>query len=1239
MKKMPRLSLSHKALLAVAVILLPVAVTFAYGYHQNKKRLEGNILAGLAALAGAYEGHAGHFLEMSMQRVRDFSSDGVIREKTSRIVKGDKTSAVALAYYLRRNKLPLDRAIAAISILSLDGRVLASTERGLEGMDLSGEPFYRLSGDDRASVAPSLQRIAGMEVVAAATLLRGMAANEPVGMVVNHLTVTGLADMLNEEISRHVGAMGRDNAFKDSLAVYVVNREGRLIVEAPAQKGAEAGLNRVVDTPLTRGCMDHGRGASAFYGSHRGMEAAGSSACLPSMGWTIVAEVDSASALLPATGLRHQAIAAAASVSSLILALYALFARGVVRRIQAISGAASAIASGDYTAKVNAGADDEIGALADAFNDMASRVSATVGILKASEEKTRRLARLHAMLSGINEAIIHAHDAGRLYDEACRIMVEEGGFRLAWIGAVEPRTLDVRPSASCGGSAGYLDGLRITAGDGPEGRGPTGTAIREGRPVICADTESDPAFSAWKDRAIEHGFRSCAAFPLNMGGGVRGALNIYSGDRAFFDAEEVNLIEAMAADISFAVETIETESLKRKSERELSLLQSLSLAISEAEDLQAALKVTIEKVCEAAGWDLGEVWTPAPGSDHVESISVWIREGSGLDGFAAYSKGMTFKPGEGLPGRVLMTKRPEWMRDAASSCRTFPRAAAAAKAGVRSCFAMPIMSGDTVMAILEFMMRSVTEEDTGFVDLLTAVSAQLGPVVERKLALEAEKDARQRYEELINSLAVGVYRTAAWEDDCVIEINRAAVAMLDAQAKEDILHKRFKSFFTDAAVCEDLTERVFKQGFIRNEEAELRTLKGRRLWASISAVMRMSPAGEVYFDGIIEDVTEKRHLEDQLRHSQKMEAVGQLASGIAHDFNNILTAIIGYGSLIIMKRGGDDVLRGYADQILTLSERASSLTSGLLAFSRRQTTSPKPIDLNALLKRFSKTLARVIGETIALETSFPDAELGVVADPQQVEQVLMNLATNARDAMPGGGVLSISSGEAAIDEAFLNEHGYGRPGRYAVVAVKDTGAGMDEATRQRIFEPFFTTKEVGKGTGLGLSIVYGLVKQHNGFVVAESAPGAGSTFRVYLPLLADESGVFEYSASAYLKSGDETVLLAEDEEDVRRVTKAMLEEFGYRVLEASDGEEAVRIFAEAADEVKLLILDVVMPRKGGREALEEIRRARPGIKALFMSGYAAEPVAAGVGGAGADFMAKPVSPGEFLRKVREVMDR
>ena len=417
---------------------------------------------------------------------------------------------------------------------------------------------------------------------------------------------------------------------------------------------------------------------------------------------------------------------------------------------------------------------------------------------------------------------------------------------------------------------------------------------------------------------------------------------------------------------------------------------------------------------------------------------------------------------------------------------------------------------------------------------------------------------------------------------------------------------------------------------------------GRRALLDTTKTPMHDPEGRLIgVLGIARDITGHRTLEEQLRQAQKMESIGTLAGGIAHDFNNILSAIIGYGHITLMKMPQDDPLRLNVENMLESADRAAALTQSLLTFSRKQVTERKPVELDTILRKVEKFLVRVIGEDVEIRVLPDEKALTIFADVGQLEQVFMNLATNARDAMPQGGSFTIETTATELDYGFITTHGYGKPGNYAMITATDTGVGMHEETRKKIFEPFFTTKEVGKGTGLGLSMVYGTIKQHEGFINVYSEPGKGTTFRIYLPLIeaaaTDEKTAAETAPPA---GGTETILLAEDDPSLRKLTVYILEQAGYTLITANDGEEAVAKFKENKERIQLLLFDMIMPKKGGKEAFDEIRTTDPAVPVLFASGYSPDMLRQkSLIENGAAVVFKPLSPQKLLEKVREVLDR
>lgn len=519
-------------------------------------------------------------------------------------------------------------------------------------------------------------------------------------------------------------------------------------------------------------------------------------------------------------------------------------------------------------------------------------------------------------------------------------------------------------------------------------------------------------------------------------------------------------------------------------------------------------------------------------------------------------------------------------------------------------------------------------------------------ITERNKAQEALRESEKKFRLLIETSpnAIIVIR-----GERIVYANHAAT-LVSGFTGEQLMSMEFWNFvhddFRDAA-----RERVLArlQGEPVSTSFEYRLVGGRGedKWvvaASVPMDYEGTPAILVTFADIT-DVKraeeERKNLEAQLHQVQKMEAIGQFAGGVAHDFNNILTAIMGFAEVMAMRMEQGNPFEHHVRQILSAAERAADLTRGLLAFSRKQVLHVRPIEVCDVVNGIRKMLRRLIPEDIDFRVKAASTGMTVMADKVQIEQVLMNLVTNARDAMPSGGVLTLESGYGVIDEGFVKRNGFGMPGRYARLVVQDTGYGMDKETQGKIFEPFFTTKAVGKGTGLGLSVTYGIVKQHNGFITVESSPGGGTTFCVYLPLTEEQkqdlSMVRRVEAAP---GGRETILLVEDDEVVRELNRSILEDAGYTVYEASDGREAFETFRERGACVDILVTDVIMPNMDGKSLYGEIVKVRPVMKVLFMSGYSTDTLDAKCAlEDGYDFLPKPVMPSELLKRLREILDR
>jgi two-component system cell cycle sensor histidine kinase/response regulator CckA len=523
---------------------------------------------------------------------------------------------------------------------------------------------------------------------------------------------------------------------------------------------------------------------------------------------------------------------------------------------------------------------------------------------------------------------------------------------------------------------------------------------------------------------------------------------------------------------------------------------------------------------------------------------------------------------------------------------------------------------------------------------LSGLRGVLSDITDRKRAEEAMRLAEERHRQLIQNAVYGIYRSSL--DGKFLEVNPALVQMLGYGSAEELLAVDMATdIYLDPDERHHLIEQYRQAGRIEGIEVKWKRKDGSPITVRLSGRTLHDERGKLEgFEMIVEDVTERRLLEEQLRQAQKMEAIGQLAGGIAHDFNNLLTAVMGYAEVLLRRLDPASDLYQFANQIKDASEQAASLIKQLLAFSRKQLLQPKVVDLNQLITNSANMLSRLIGEDIEMDLIL-DPSLGKVkADPVQIEQVIMNLAVNARDAMPQGGKLTLETRNVYLDEDYARRHLGVRPGHYILLAMSDTGIGMDQETLSHIFEPFFTTKEKGKGTGLGLSTVYGIVKQSGGNIWVYSELGRGTTFKIYLPRVEGEADPIEIKLGPDAdRTGSETILLVEDDAAVRHLAKEILQMHGYTVLEAPGGEEALQLIEGYSGHIHLMLTDVVMPRMSGPELAARAAPLRPQMKVLYMSGYSENAIAHhGILHPGTHFLPKPFTPEALALKVREVLD-
>jgi two-component system cell cycle sensor histidine kinase/response regulator CckA len=614
----------------------------------------------------------------------------------------------------------------------------------------------------------------------------------------------------------------------------------------------------------------------------------------------------------------------------------------------------------------------------------------------------------------------------------------------------------------------------------------------------------------------------------------------------------------------------------------------------------------------------------------ADLIAVVDMEGRRIYNSMAYEKVLGYSPEELKGSSALGQIHPE------DRARVQAAAEEARKTGLGTNLEYRIRHKDGTWRVLE-STSSVIRNEKGVPEKLVIVNRD---ITERKRASEALRLSEASFRSMIENAPYGIYRaTAAGQ---LLRVNPALERMLGYDSPGELLKKNLaRDLYFEPDEHQRIIELLATRKSFKDVEVEWKRKDGTLTKARCSGLLvKDEGEEEAYFEVFAEDATEKRLLERQLQVAQKMEAVGRLSGGIAHDFNNLLGVIIGYSQVLKKKLGDANPLREHAEEIEKAGQRAASLTRQLLAFSRQQVLAPAVLELNALLTDLGKMLPRLIGEDVELSLQL-DPRIGrVKADQSQIEQVVMNLVVNARDALPQGGRLVIETANVNLDHAYTLHHPGSRVGPYVALSVTDNGTGMNVETLAHLFEPFFTTKERGKGTGLGLATVYGVVKQSGGYIWVDSELGKGSSFKVYLPLI-DEPVSAPAPAALPADSfrGEETILLVEDADALRKLAHALLEQNGYHVLAAENGEVALKIAEQNRERIHLLLTDVIMPGMTGRTLADRLIALRTGLKVLYMSGYTDSAIAdQGVLEPGTYLLHKPFSEETLIQKVREVLD-
>ncbi|HXG44298.1 MAG TPA: PAS domain S-box protein [Gemmatimonadales bacterium] len=817
---------------------------------------------------------------------------------------------------------------------------------------------------------------------------------------------------------------------------------------------------------------------------------------------------------------------------------------------------------------------------------------------KAAERRIRQLNRTYAMLSEVNQAIVRERDLRVLLATICRVAVERGGFPLVWIGLADGEGR-LRVAAHAGAGPDTLALVRALV-EGPEPDCAfTYEALRAGVPAACQDIAADPRAKGWRAAALARGFAAMASLPLRVAGRAAGTFNLYAGEREFFDPEELGLLTELAADIGFALEVAERERERVRAEQ----------ALRESEERFREIAETVEEV----------FWIGDARGERIQYVS------------PAYERIW------GRPRSALLETPHDWQAAVHPDDRDRVARDTGSPAGADCDLEYRIVRPEGEVRWVRHRALPVRDSAGQVVRVVTVAS----DITDRKLA-QAELERREQRFRLLIENAPDMILVV--DDTGVLRFRSPSATQVFGYQDEEMMGRNVLELVHPddlPAVQAALAEARANPG--RPVRAEFRARHREGHWLTLETVGRSLPeqAPEGFIVLNARDRTEVLRLEEQFRQAQKLEAIGRLAGGVAHDFNNILAVVLMQADLTLTDPGLTEETRESLQAIRAAARRAGDLTRQLLLFGRRQVMQPRELDLNAAVTSLAGMLQRLLGEDVHLELHLHPVPLTVRADPGMLDQVLMNLAVNARDAMPGGGRLVIETTTRTVTPDLAARYPQAAPGEYACVRVADTGHGIPADVLPHIFEPFFTTKEPGKGTGLGLATVFGIVKQHGGAVAVFSEPGQGATFEILLPV--GPAGVAALAPAprpAALRRGEETVLVVEDDPAVRRLTRLTLERHGYRVLEAADGPEAERRWREHQGRIDLLLTDVVLPSGvSGHELARRLSEAGHGLRVVFTSGYSPEIAGRELElGERERFVQKPYTPDELLEAVRRSLE-
>jgi PAS domain S-box-containing protein len=1125
--------------LGLGAALVPVLILGTLSYQSQKHVIEEEFRAVLASLTAESADQITRWANDRRYEAELLAKSQSLRDETARFIQlsADHTSATAaqqrVQASLLRHSLELIllgyRWVVEASISDpRTGRVVMSTDE-----KRLGSTIFRWDDLDRirqqhtyvTPIHPSevpITNEAGELERGVPTMLIAVTLEDE-GQVLGLLTLRlNVLEMRKELL--HGGRFFTASGIS-SLDVYVVDNEGvfltpsafegsllasgRLTKRSVLELEARMPGTRQFTTAVSR-CRSLLAGQRNVpmsdmdgYQDYRGVPVVGAWVPVTDAGWCVIAEVAEAEALAPVTRLLWMTLLVLLGIGVTFGLLAVGLSSTLTTPLTQLTSLAGQMAGGDRSVRFGLKhRQDEIGQLADSFDSMAATIEQHLTGLEAMvQERTANLVATNQELERqitvrkqAEEALAVAAQGLRDNEQKFRTLVDNipGAIYLSAFDA--DWTMEFLSDA-IEGIVGYpathflQNRVRSFASIiHPEDRGMVETAVRQG-------------VSSRTPFIVEYRV-------LHADGSVRW---VYEKGQGVFDAENNLLwIDGALFDV--------TE--RKRAQQRLAAQYAITRVLAESAGLEEAIPRILEAICKTLDWDAGMLWVPDRHTEVLRCVEVWKSPSKAIQEFESISRGQTFEPGVGLPGRVWQEARPVSIPDLSAE-PSFPRAEMARQVGLRGAFGFPVSAGPELIGVMEFFSRDIRQPDEEVQRMLAATGSQIGQFIER---VRAQQTLQER--------------------------------------------------------------------------------------------------------------------EEQLRQAQKMEAIGRLAGGIAHDFNNLLTAMMGYSQLLLRKIDENHPLRRYAWEIYQGGERAARLTGQLLAFSRKQVLQPKVLDLNAIITNMDLMFHRLLGEQIKLETALA-SDLGAVkADPGQLEQVILNLVVNSRDAMSNGGRLGIETMNVDFDAATAAVYGDVKAGQYVRLTVTDTGCGMDSGTLEHIFEPFFTTKGREKGTGLGLATVYGIVRQSGGEIEVTSQPNHGTTFNVYLPRVTEnvETPIGNALSDEPL-GGNETVLLVEDEQAVRSLARQVLEQNGYTVLDAINGAEALVLAEQHRGRINLVITDVVMPGISGPDVAHRLASLRPDIRILYMSGYTDNAIGDdGVLEDGTAYLAKPFSPDALLRKVREILD-